>query len=311
MTWSSPLLSLPGAVPAEGMDEGVAAHYGNPFKEQQTLLNGTGYVDLSHRGVVRIEGPDRLSWLHLLTSQHMESLAPDTWVTALTLSAQGRVEHMVTGYDDGTAFWAHVEPGEAETLVPWLDSMRFMSRVEVSDCTSDWAVVARTATSTTLVPRTELESSVADAAPCGMWALEALRIARGEPRLGLDTDDRAIPNEMGWIGTAVHMDKGCYCGQETVARVYNLGRPPRRLVLLQLDGSVDRLPVTGDAVTYGEKQVGRVGSAARHYEMGPIALALVKRNVPVEAELLAGGVAAAQEVLVDPDVGLHARPVLK
>ena len=97
-----------------------------------------------------------------------------------------------------------------------------------------------------LHPRSRLTEYVAAAGPaCGMWAFEALRIARGEPRLGLDTDHRTIPNEVGWIGSAVHMDKGCYRGQETVARVHTLGRPPRRLTLLHLDGTANALPKIG------------------------------------------------------------------
>jgi folate-binding Fe-S cluster repair protein YgfZ len=115
---------------------------------------------------------------------------------------------------------------------------------------------------------------------------------------------------MGWIPGAVALDKGCYRGQETVARVHTLGRPPRRLVLLHLDGSVDRLPAVGAAVTLEDRQVGFVGSSARHHELGPIALGLVKRNVPVDATLLADGVAAAQQPVVDPEVGLHVRPRL-
>jgi hypothetical protein len=155
------------------------------------------------------------------------------------------------------------------------------------------------------------------AAAAGMWAFEALRIAAHVPRLGLDTDHRTIPHEVGWIETAVHLNKGCYRGQETVARVHNLGHPPRRLVFLHLDGSVDRLPEHGDAVETtadGEGQrvtVGFTGSAARHYELGPIALAQVKRNVPVDAPLLAGGVAAAQEVIVPPDAGANVKVTLR
>jgi folate-binding protein YgfZ len=144
-----------------------------------------------------------------------------------------------------------------------------------------------------------------------VWAYEALRIAAGVPRHGVDTDHRAIPNEVGWIGPAVALDKGCYRGQETVARVHTLGRPPRRLVLLHLDGSVDRLPARGSDVVHGGRTVGFVGSSALHYELGPVALALVKRNVPVETDLVADGVAAAQEVLVDPEAGLHVRPQLR
>jgi folate-binding protein YgfZ len=149
--------------------------------------------------------------------------------------------------------------------------------------------------------------------PAGMWAFEALRIAARVPRFGLDTDHRTIPHEVGWIETAVHLNKGCYRGQETVARVHNLGHPPRRLVFLHLDGSVDRLPGHGDPVELAGDGavVGFTGSAARHYELGPIGLALVKRNVPVDATLLAAGVAAAQEVIVPPDAGANVQVTLR
>ncbi len=144
-----------------------------------------------------------------------------------------------------------------------------------------------------------------------MWAFEALRIAARVPRLGLDTDHRTIPHEVGWIETAVHLNKGCYRGQETVARVHNLGHPPRRLVFLDLDGSVDRLPAHGDPVELDGAAVGFTGSAARHYELGPIGLGLIKRTVPVDATLLAGGVAAAQEVVVPPDAGANVKITLR
>lgn len=304
--YRSPLLDLAGAVEADGLDAGVAAHYGDPFREQKAFVAGGGFVDLSHRGVVTISGPDRLSWLHSLTTQHLGSLEPHVVTTTLVLSPQGRVEHEMTGYDDGETFWAHVEPGRAPALVSWLDSMRFMMRVEVADVSDDWAVLARDETTVELVPRRQLADE-AHGAPCGSWAYEALRIARGDARFGIDTDDKSIPNEMGWIGSAVHLDKGCYRGQETVARVHTLGRPPRRLVLLHLDGSVDTLPAPGAPVDLDGRQVGFVGSSARHYELGPIGLALVKRNVSLEATLVAGGVAAAQETVVDPEVGLHVR----
>jgi tRNA-modifying protein YgfZ len=139
--------------------------------------------------------------------------------------------------------------------------------------------------------------------PAGVWAYEAHRAAAVRPRLGVDTDDRTIPHEVGWIGGpgegAVHLNKGCYRGQETVARVHNLGKPPRMLVLLHLDGSSDR-PATGDPVLAGGRSIGRLGTVVDHVDLGPIALALMKRGVPVDTELATGGetpVAAA----IDPD----------
>ncbi|UYM06904.1 CAF17-like 4Fe-4S cluster assembly/insertion protein YgfZ [Solicola gregarius] len=317
MTSPSPLLKLDGAVGADAPDEGVAAHYGSNTREQRRFESGDGFVDLSHRDVLTIAGADRLGWLHSLTTQHFENLEPGHTVQALLLSPQGRVEHAFTGVDDGETFWAHTEPGRGAALIEWLDSMRFMMRVEVGDATDDWAVVGKPGLTYELVERDRLEAYADEAgAPVGVWAWEASRIASGQPRLGLDTDERAIPNELGWLTTpgresAVHLDKGCYRGQETVARVHTLGRPPRRLTLLYLDGSAERLPVHGSALTLDERTVGFVGSTARHYELGPIALGVVKRNVPTDATLLADDVAASQEVLVDPEVGLHVRASLR
>jgi len=314
----STLLDLRGAVGGEGIDAGVAAHYGSFNGEQRALEAYDAFVDLSHRDVVRISGPDRLTWLHSLTTQYFDGLPAGRWTEALILSPQGRVEHAFTGLDDGEAFTAHTEPGAAGALVGFLDRMRFMMRVEVADVSDELAVTWRPREGVAdgaayeLVPRSKLEAYAAAAGhPAGTWAFEALRIARGEPRLGIDTDHRTIPNEVGWIGPAVHLDKGCYRGQETVARVHTLGRPPRRLTLLHLDGTENRLPAHGTELMLDEKAVGFVGSSARHHELGPIALGLVKRNVALEATLDADGMPAAQEMLVDPELGMHVRPDLR
>ena len=339
----SPLLAWPDAVGAGWPDEGVAAHYGDPLREQRATEESAGVVDRSNRGVVRITGPDRLSWLHSLTTQALDGLAPGASAQALVLSPNGHVEHHLTLTDDGTATWLHVEPGTAAALVEFLESMRFMLRVEVADVSGDHAVLTVLGpaagdivagldgvrasvnpgpfgTIDLIVARDRLAGAAGDlvrrgAAAAGMWAFEALRIAAHVPRLGLDTDHRTIPHEVGWIDAAVRLDKGCYRGQETVARVHNLGHPPRRLVFLSLDGSEDRLPGHGDPVELaGDDQgatIGFTGSAARHYELGPIALALVKRTVPVDATLLAGGVPAAQEVIVPPDAGANVKVTLR
>ena len=306
---TTPALARPGAVAADPPDAGVAAHYGDPYREQRLLVAGEASVDLSHRDVVRVAGPDRLTWLHSLTSQHLEQLAPGEPTDALLLSPHGHVEHALALVDDRTATWAHVEPGAAAELVRFLDSMRFWSQVEVEDLTSSHAVVLRPEAFPGVVTRRVPEGvesfvrreELADALAgdlAGIWALEALRVASGRPRFGLETDHRTIPHEVGWIPSAVHLDKGCYRGQETVARVQNLGRPPRRLVLLHLDGSDSELPAHGDPVLMADREVGRVTTSARHFELGPIALAVVKRSTPADADLVAGAVAASQEVLV-------------
>ena len=143
------------------------------------------------------------------------------------------------------------------------------------------------------------ETFGATAMQVGTWALDAERVAAGRPRHGFDTDFKSIPNELGILHTSVHMNKGCYRGQETVAKIYNLGKPPRRLVMLHLDGHAVVMPPSGTPVMNGEVQVGFLGTVARHHELGPIALAVVKRNTPVDAELMVEGVAASQQIIVE------------
>ncbi len=300
----------PGAVPGDPPDEQVAGHYGDPFREQRCLEDGEGVVDMSHRGVVRVSGPDRLSWLHSLTTQHLTALRPGEATEALLLSPHGHIEHALYLVDDGEATWMHVEPGAAPALVGFLDRMRFLLRVDVEDLSAGYAVLwtpldrdlGAPVVRRGLLGVEHLLPRDAVAGVSGPWAgllaYEALRVAARRPRVGFETDHRTIPHELGWLESAVHLQKGCYRGQETVARVHNLGRPPRRLVFLHLDGSEVDLPPHGAPVELAGRPVGFVGTAARHFELGPIALALVKRNTPVDADLVTTGIAAAQEVVV-------------
>ncbi len=337
-TLASPLLARSGAVEAEDPDAGVAAHYGDPLREQRLLGEGLAVVDLSHRGVVTVSGPDRLSWLHSITTQHLTGLAPRQSREALVLSPKGHIEHSLHLVDDGEQTWITTERHKVGELTGWLDSMRFMLRVEVTDVTADWAVFGETVGTESLegedlawldpwpalvgdtaaygpveghpalgrawrevmVPRSGLEQAVGDRALAGIWASEALRLAAWRPRLGFETDHRTIAHELDWLRTAVHLHKGCYRGQETIARVHNLGRPPRRLVFLHLDGSGHTLPERGSAVHAGERQVGHLTSVGRHHEDGPIALALVKRSTPVDEQLVIDGISAAQTTIVTP-----------
>jgi folate-binding protein YgfZ len=343
------VLDIHGAVEADWPDQGVAAHYGDPMREQRTMSERRVLVDRSNRGIVKITGPDRLNWLNSLSSQQLERIAAGTSTETLVLSPQGQLEHHLTLTDDGTATWAHVEPGTAQALVGFLNSMRFMLRVEVEDLSGVLAVqtlagpipvagegmvgtvpgdtgslagiledgavaaVIKHPFGTDLIVHPDATGKLAAAFPvAGMWAFEAARIAARVARPGLDTDHKTLPHEVGMIETAVHLNKGCYRGQETVARIHNLGHPPRRLVFLHLDGSADRLPAHAAPLSLADgTQVGFVGSAGRHFELGPIALGLVKRSVPVDATLLADGIAAAQEVVVSPDAGANVRVTLR
>jgi tRNA-modifying protein YgfZ len=151
------------------------------------------------------------------------------------------------------------------------------------------------------VPRAELRERIdALGVPLvGLGAYEALRVEAHLPRLGFETDHRTIPHEVGWIGSAVHLDKGCYRGQETVARVHNLGRPPRRLILGHLDGTEDELPPAHTPVELDGRVVGFLGTAVQHAELGPIALAVIKRATADDAELIVDGMAMKAERVVD------------
>lgn len=320
--------------PPADLDAGVAWHYGSPFTEQRRLASGKAIVDLSHLGVVAISGPDRLSWLHDLTTAYLKELQPGDSRMALLLDPNGRIEHALRLVDDGTRTWLILEPTAVSAVIAYLESMRFMLRVEIEDRTGDMAVVGipEGAADTIadldgcvawrvpaefrgtgqtpagedagggsakyvpdrpgvfkvdewLVPRDSLAAILSQAGRlAGTWAWEAERVGAGVPRVGVDTDARTLPHEVGLIGPAVHLDKGCYRGQESVARTHNMGRPPRRLVQVLFDDS-DTLPTTGAEVSMDGRRVGRLGSVANHADLGPVGLALVKRNVPTEALL--------------------------
>ena len=292
----------------EGLDKGAIWHFGEVAKEQRELNAGKAWADLSHRSVIAISGEDRLTWLHSLTTQHLEKLAPGEWKEALILDPQGHIEHQLFLVDDGTTTYLHLDREKVAPLLQYLEKMKFMLRVEVKDVSSEFAILKAPGKTDllggpfALVPRAELEATISafniSNLQVGTWALEAERVAAGKARLGIDTDHKTIPNEIGALNRSVHMAKGCYRGQETVAKVFNLGHPPRRLVLLHLDGSSVELPKSGTPVLSDGKEIGFIGTVARHYELGPIALALIKRMTPAEAVLTINGIPATQEILV-------------
>lgn len=365
--YQSPLLSAYGVFEAEGADSGVAAHYGNPLREQRALARGGERfvaVDFSQLGVVSVSGADRLSWMTTLSSQVLENLEPGQSRELLLLSAQGRIEFAPLTTDIDGTLWLVVEGDQAQDLTDYLNRMKFMLRVEVSNQSAHKAVVGSVADPRVInsapeilknalviadpwhtpgvggtsyaaveprlhpgsdyrwfysvIDRKDLSELGSKVELAGAWAAEALRIEAWRPRYGTEVDARSIPHELDYLRSAVHMNKGCYKGQETVARVHNLGHPPRRLVFLDLDGSEHTLPAHGAGVYLGEKKVGTLTSVAQHFEAGPIALAVLKRNVPLDAELrvkdggqlLEDGSAspiseysAAQTEIVSPDAG--------
>ena len=291
-----------------GLDKGAIWHFGEIAKEQRALAAGRAWCDLSHRSVVRISGKDRLTWLHSLTTQQLDNLASGIWKEALILDPQGHIEEQFFLVDDGESTYLHLDQAKVDQLIAYLEKMKFMLEVSVEDVSDEFAILRAPGMRDeiggpyALVPRSELSATSAAFSAVnlqvGIWALEAERIAAGQARIGIDTDHKTIPNEIGALNRAVHMNKGCYRGQETVAKVFNLGKPPRRLVLLHLDGSSVDIPSHGDSITLEGRQIGLVGSVTRHHEIGPIALALIKRNTPPDATLMVGEIPATQEILV-------------
>lgn len=292
----------------DGVDKGAIWHFGEPVREQRALEAGTAWADLSHLSVIAVSGADRLKWLHDLTTQFLNDLGVGIWTTAMILDPHGRIEYQFNLVDDGSTTWLVLDPGYSEALIIYLTKMKFMLRVDVRDAGNEYAVLRAPGVTTeiggpfALVARGEVADISAGfnlvATQIGTWAIDAERVAAGRPRIGFETDHKSIPNEIGVLNKAVHMNKGCYRGQETVAKVFNLGNPPRRLVMLHLDGSDVAFPTRGTKVENDGVVVGFIGTVARHYELGTIALAIVKRNTPIEATLSIDGVPASQEVIV-------------
>jgi folate-binding protein YgfZ len=292
----------------DGPDKGAVWHFGEPVKEQRALEAGTAWADLSHYNIVAVSGVDRLQWLHDLTTQFVSDLEPGLWKSNLILDARGHIEFQFNIVDDGQTSFLVLDPGYIDQLIEYLTKMKFMLRVDVRDASSEFAVLRAPGMPNeiggpfALVPRAEVEEMKKTfggvATQVGTWALDAERVAAGRPRIGFETDHKSIPNEIGVLHGAVHMKKGCYRGQETVAKIYNLGNPPRRIVMLHLDGSDVGFPATGTAIENDGVKVGFIGTVARHHELGTIALAIVKRNTPTDATLTIDGIPASQQVIV-------------
>jgi folate-binding protein YgfZ len=325
----------------------VKKHYGNPMVEQRSLFEGDSVCLMDPIGIICVSGVDRLTWLHSLLSQYLKNLKPGESAEALLLDPQGHIEQLIKIIDDGETTWLMVNQENTQSLLEWLSKMVFRMKVELTDRSADFALVGSTKPKPELafvsnsqhlvwkdgwpgvtaggyrysnrevtyswfehlVEASEVDKILAQASLAGTMAADALRVAAGRPLAASEIDEKSLPHELDLLSTAVHLSKGCYRGQESVAKVHNLGHPPRRLTFLHLDGSEHSLPDVGDEVRVSgqEKVVGKITSAAQHYEMGPIALAVISRSVAEDASLevssSGGMIAATQEVIVPQSAG--------
>jgi folate-binding protein YgfZ len=302
---------------------------------------------LDTQGVIAVSGIDRLSWLHSLLSQNLKNLAPGESAEALLLDPQGRIEQVIKVIDDGETTWLMVDKSHTEALLTWLQKMVFRMKVEITDRSAQFATVGATTASPEisflsndhpliwkdqwpgvvaggyrystravdytwfehLVEGAKLDQLLAGKVLAGTMAADGLRVAAGRPKAINEVDEKSLPHELDLLATAVHLSKGCYRGQESVAKVHNLGHPPRRLTFLHLDGSEHALPDVGDEIRVigEEKTRGKITSVAQHFDMGPIALAVISRSVPEDAALEVvgkhGSIAATQEIIVPQSAG--------
>ena len=320
---------------------GVPSHYGDPLREQRFVERGGAAVDRSHRFVIRVAGPDAPEFLNNLLSQKLDD-APDGFSAAFCdLDMQGRILHHGDITRASDAFYLDTPSYLGASLLDYLTKMIFWSDVTVEEVDLGIITVLGAGSSFTVpeslgaaysrevdwagprriditVPRDQLAAAYrtltsADIGleKAGLMAFTAERVKALEPEQRADLDAKSIPHEApsligrgGNVG-AVHLNKGCYRGQETVARVENLGRSPRLMVLVHLDGSAPAEPEAGSAVSVGGRTVGRLGTVVHDCDYGPIALALVKRsalNLPL-APNSSTGQAQESPLTLDIEVG--------
>jgi tRNA-modifying protein YgfZ len=286
--------------------------------EYERLRESAGLVDRSERGKLLLTGAEAAEYLQGQVTNDVESLAPGQGCYATLLTHKGKViADMRILRADNESLLLDTEPHALAALARNVEMYSIGRDVQLQDVSADRAILSLIGPAARAVldaePPAEEHAWVegehglyvttdlgvdvicaaadADAVkdalgvePVSLDAAECVRIEAGRPRHGLDFGPETIPQEAGLNERAVSFTKGCYVGQETVARLHYKGKPNRHLRGLRLSEPGQ----TGDAVFLGEREVGRLGSTALSPVHGPIALALIRREASPGAQVTVG-----------------------
>jgi len=293
--------------------------------QYRALKEEAGFLDRSGRGKLIVRGSDAAEYLQGQLTNDIEALDPGTGCYAALLDRKGhmqadmRVLHLSTG-----DLWLDTEPEAAETVERHLRMYSVGREVDIDDASSDWSILSvigpaapeltgtaplspehaqrpyeregleilavATDLGLDLVVRAGQSQDLrgllgrSGAAEVTEAAVEILRVESGRPRFGREMTAATIPQEAGIDDRAVSFTKGCYIGQETVARLHYKGKPNRHLRGLRLEAPVD----DAAEIRFGGRDVGRVGTAVLSPALGPIALAVIRREAEPEARVEVG-----------------------
>jgi folate-binding protein YgfZ len=305
--------------------------------EYRALTGGCGLVDRAGRGRLALTGEDRRTFLHGQITNDIEALEPGHGRYAALLTHKGKMLADLRVIDLGDELLLSCERAGLQELFNMIRRYKLGSDVEVHKRTLEMGELsligpdARQVAGATELGAEEHDSARAEiaghsvvlvatdlgvdvfcdaaatdavrgalvaagAAEVAEAAAEIVRIESGRPRYGVDLDDSVIPQEAGLNERAVSFTKGCYVGQETVARLFYRGKPNRHLRGLRFSTPVE----AGTALMLGEKEVGRVTSAAVSPVHGPIGLALVRRQAEPGTTVAVGDGEASAEVVALP-----------
>jgi folate-binding protein YgfZ len=281
-----------------------------------------GLVERPERGLLIVSGPDAADYLQGQLTNDTEVIEPGGWIYAALLDRKGHMQAdmRVLRPGEGPELWLDLEPEGMAAASRHLQMYKIGRDVDVADASDGHTLlsligprateIARAVDSASLrtevgvdliVPAAELERVrdallAAGAVEVSPAAAEILRIEAGRPRFGAEMGTETMPAEAGIVEQAVSFTKGCYIGQETVARLHYKGKPNRHLRGLRFSAPA----APGDALRVGEKEVGTVGSAAVSPALGPVGLAILRREAEPGATVAVGEDGVTAEVVALP-----------